>query len=141
MTGVIDFAVWAPDEATFWASWVTAGIVTAPHTYTSEYPGVEVTSQSAHGWIPPDANGDPITGWHANVRVTGPLVAEMTYGIDQHDEGALKNVFDRTWATLIFQLEWREADATTGFPAGYRNATGVWYCDPRDFKSPTNTWL
>ena len=85
-----------------------------------------------------------VSGWHCNVRVTnsGGLVDEMTYGLPQTDEsGNLLNVFDRTWAVNIFQLSEQPADPETGFPAGYRNATGVTYCDARDISTPENTWL
>ncbi len=29
----------------------------------------------------------------------------------------------------------------TNFPVGYSNSTGVRYCDPKDFKSPSNVWM
>lgn len=75
----IDFCVWSPNEATFWAGWIAAGIVDADHNPTPEY-----------------ANGFVITE--------------------------------------------QPADQTTGFPAGYRNADGVTYCDVRDLSSPSNVW-
>lgn len=162
----INFAVWAPDEKTFWDSWEAAGIVTSDvdeegnptgtYTFTSEYPGIIISSQSDQGWVPERETGnvitgedgserpekEPVPGWHCNVKVVGPLVSEMTYGLDQtDDDGKLLDVFQRTWATMIFQLEWRDADMATGFPAGYRNETGVCYCDISSIKSPSNVWL
>ena len=148
---MILFGVWAPSEAVFWASWVTAGIVDEDGNFTAEYSGIQISSQTDQGWTPTrptgefDEDGNPImeaiAGWHCNVRVSGPLVAEMTYGLDQYDaEGNLKNVFDRTWAVNIFQLSEQPADPTTGFPAGYRNNTGVTYADSNDFTSPSNVW-
>jgi len=133
---MIHFGVWAPDEATFRASWIAAGILEDEPGYhfTTEYPGVELTAtQGWHGII----NGVP--GWHCNVIVTGPLVDEMTYGLAQHGEdGELLSVFDRTWACEIFQLTEQEADPVSGFPAGYRNSSGVTYCDMRDIRTPAN---
>lgn len=132
----ITFAVWAPDEATFRQSWINAGILADEpgYVFTSEYPGIEVTA--TQGWS--GIIGE-IVGWHCNARVTGPLVAEMTYGLDQYDEsGALRSVFDRTWAVQIFSLIEQEADPATGFPAGYRNTTGVTYADVRDITTPSN---
>lgn len=148
----ISFAVWAPDEATFWAGWIAAGIVDAEHRPTAEYRnGFVISDQTSQGWRPTrstgevDGDGNPIfesvPGWHANVRVYGDLAAEMTYGLNQTDEnGNLLDVFDRTWATHIFSLTQQPADPVTGFPAGYRNTDGVTYCDVRDLKYPSNVW-
>ena len=150
---IISFAIWAPDEATFRKSWITAGILLDEpgYVFSPEYPSVEITA--TQGWsgvivkTPAvlDEAGNVITpavtipGWHCNTRVTGPLVAEMTHGIEQYDaEGNLKDVFDRTWATNIFGLTWREADPETGFPAGYRNETGVCYADLAGIATPAN---
>lgn len=158
---MIDFCVSSPTEEIFWQSWVTAGIVTQDpetglYTFTPEYPGVNVSSQTREGWTPTYKTGNmilndegnlveeelPVDAWHANVRVMGPLVDQMTAGKPQVDaEGNPLSVFDRTWAVQIFNLTWREADPTTGFPAGYRSAQGVQYADPRDLKTPTNVWL
>ncbi len=152
MISTIDFAVWSPDEATFWASWVTAGICTAPYKYTAEYPGVLISDQTAQGWVPTratgelDENGQPILkavpGWHANIRIIDPgLIWQFTNGLPQTDEnGVLLNVFERTWATYVFALTEQTEDPITSFPAGYRNNTGVTYCDTRDIKSPSNIW-
>jgi hypothetical protein len=151
MTNVIAFGCWAPDEATFRASWITAGILLDEpgYVFSPQYPGIELTA--TQGWSgvityptgEVDQDGRPImeaiAGWHCNVRVTGPLVAEMTYGLPQTDaEGALLSIFDRTWATNIFTLTEQPADPETGFPAGYRNSTGVTYCDMRDISTPAN---
>lgn len=147
---MIEFSLWSPDEATFWQSWIDAGICSAPREFTAAYPGIMISDQSSQGWTPTRATGEivdgvpvmaPVPGWHANARVHGPLVAEMTYGLEQTDEdGNLLSVFDRTWANLIFHLTQQPADLATGFPAGWRSATGVTYCDPRYFSSPSNVW-
>jgi hypothetical protein len=152
----LDFALRATSEQAFWDSWITAGICTAPNVFTPEYPGISISSQTDQGWVPSQATGVmltdelgneyperiPVSGWHANVRVTGPLVAEMTYGLDQtNPDGTIKSIFDRTWATNVFSLTWQEADPISVFPAGYKNPAGtVSYCDPVDLKSPTNVW-
>lgn len=153
MMSTIDFAVWAPDEATFWSGWIAAGIVDADHNPTAEYrSGFVISDQTSQGWRPTghmidDGMGnmvpemEPVPGWHANVRVYGDLAAEMTYGLAQTDaDGNLLDVFDRTWATHIFSLTQQPADPVTGFPAGYRNSDGVTYCDVRDLSSPSNVW-
>lgn len=152
----IDFAVWAPDEATFWQGWIAAGIVDADHNPTPEYAnGFVISDQTSQGWTPSRATGQmiddgegnmfpemaPVPGWHANVRVYGDLAAEMMYGLNQTDEdGTMLDVFDRTWATHVFQLTEQPADPVTGFPAGFRNTDGVTYCDSRDLSSPTCVW-
>lgn len=146
----LQFALKATSEADFWASWKTAGIVTAPGMYAPEYPGIIVYGQTEQGWQPTRSTGqvdedgndirEVVPGWHANVTVSGPLAAEMTHGLNQTGpDGEQLSIFDRTWATNIFNLTWQEEDPVSGFPAGYRNASGtVSYCDPADFKSPTN---
>lgn len=132
---MIVFGIWSPDEATFWQSWITAGICSAPYVFNADYQEVQVTAGSWGGQI------EGVDGWHCNARVWGALEAEMTYGLDQYDaQGNLKDVFDRTWAPQIFQLTEQEADETTGFPAGYRNNSGVTYCDYSHFSSPSNVW-
>lgn len=148
----IDFAVWAPDEATFWAGWIAAGIVDADHNPTAEYRnGFVISDQTSQGWVPTRPTGavdddgnpimEPVPGWHANVRVYGDLAAEMTYGLAQTDaDGNVLDVFDRTWATNIFSLTEQPSDPVTGFPAGFRNTSGVTYCDVRDLSSPSNVW-
>lgn len=152
----LDFRCWAPDEATFWASWITAGIATAPYTLAAGYQGISLSTQSQQGWTPTKATGNmvqdafgnlvpervAVPGWHTNVRVYDPaLIAEFTYGLNQTDaNGQLLNLFDRTWAKEVFQLTEQPADPVTGFPAGFRNSSGVTYADVRDFSSPTNTW-
>lgn len=144
---VISFAVWSPDEATFWASWITAGICTAPGEFAPGYTEVQTTAGSWPGVVTKttlvegESVATEISGWHCNVRVFGALADEMTYELNQTDEdGNLLDVFDRTWASNIFQLIEQPADPTTGFPAGYRNSVGVTYCDVRDLKSPSNVW-
>ena len=153
---MIDFAVWAPSEAAFWQSWIDSGvveIVDGVRQYTAEYPGIFATADG--GWngiivkTPAvlDEDGNEITpavmvdGWHTNVRVHGPLVDQMTAGLDQYeaDGETLKSVFDRTHAVTVFGLTNTPADAATGYPVGYANtASGVRYADPRDFSSPSN---
>lgn len=148
----IDFEVWSPDEATFWASWVTANICTGPYEFTAEYPGILISDQTAQGWVPTRATGEldengqsileAVPGWHANVRITDPgLIWQFTNGLPQTDaNGVLLNVFERTWATYVFALTEQPEDPVTGFPAGYRNANGVTYCDSRDISTPANVW-
>ena len=153
----IDFGVWAPDEATFWQSWITAGIATGPHAFTSEYAGkLQLSTQTQQGWTPTRATGNmitdpfgnlvperlPVAGWHANVRVFDPVtIQQFTWGLAQTDaQDNLLPLFDRTWASHVFQLTEQPADPATGFPAGMRNSSGVTYADPRDFSSPTNVW-
>lgn len=142
MTPDIHFVVWSPNESTFWQSWVTAGICTAPYEFTEGYAGCIIWStQSDQGWTPLDDEGNPIPGWHGNFKVFGTLAAEMTHAKDQYDaEGNLLSIWDRTWAALIFNLDLCEADPETGFPAGYCNSYGVTYADARDVNSPSNVW-
>ena len=162
----IDFGVWAPDEQTFWQSWIDAGIgnfydddnnVTrfgdGQWRYAPEYRGIQTTT-SWSGIITKtpavlDENGEVVTpavlvpGWHTNVRVYGKdLIAQFTQGLEQQDEdGNLKRIWDRTHAARVFGLQYKEADAATGFPAGYRNvSSGVTYADIADFSSPANVW-
>jgi len=141
MTYKIDFAVWAPTEETFWQSWIARGICTAPYQWTPDYPGIQISDQTAQGWTPMREDGSHVPGWHANVRITGPLVAEFTHTLEQYDEdGDLLPLFDRTWASEVFGLTAQPADPVTGFPAGMRNSTGVTYADLRDIRTPANTW-
>lgn len=133
---MIEFGVYAPDEETFWQSWQSAGIVDEDRRFKPEYfNGVQTTAGAWSGQI------EGVNGWHCNVRVYGPLAAEMTYGLPQTDaNGNLLDIFDRTWAAEVFQLTEQPADPTTGFPAGYRNSNGVTYADSRNFSSPANVW-
>ena len=157
MSNTLSFGVWAPDEATFWQSWVTAGICTGPWQFTAEYAGkLQLSTQTQQGWTPTKATGNmvqdamgnlvperiPVPGWHANVRVFDPAtIAQFTWQRPQTDaQGNLLPLFDRTWAAEVFQLTPQAADPVTGFPAGYRNTQGVTYADPNDFSSPTNVW-
>lgn len=141
MTYKIDFAVWAPDEATFWQSWISRGICTAPYAWTPDYPGIQISDQTQQGWIPM-REGSPVPGWHANVRISGPLVAEFTHTLEQYDEdGNLLPLWVRTWAAEVFGLASQPADPETGFPACMRNTAGVTYADPMDIHTPTNVIL
>ena len=153
MSGQIDFSVWSPDEATFWASWVNAGIceiVDGQRQFTPEYPGINVTTSWPGSVIKTpeveheDGTVTPavlVTGWHCNVRVTGQLVAEMTHGLEQYaEDGSLLDVLVRTWAVHLFGLTYKAADPVTGFPQGFQNIDGVTYCDSRSIRSPDNVW-
>ena len=141
MTYKIDFAVWSPDEETFWSSWQARGICTAPYAWTPDYPGIQISDQTQQGWTPMREDGSPVPGWHANVRITGALVWEFTNGLEQYDaEGNELPLFERTWAAEVFGLTAQPADNETGFPAGMRNSAGVTYADPRDIRTPANTW-
>jgi len=131
---MIEFGLWAPSREAVIQSWVAAGILDVNGIPTPDYSGVQMTD-SWPGII------DGVAGYHCNVRVSGPLVAEMTYGLPQHDAGGnLLDVFDRTWAAQIFQLTAQPADPVTGFPAGMRNSAGVTYCDIRDIVTPSCVW-
>lgn len=150
----IQFGVWSPSEAVFWQSWVDAGICSAPKVYASTYAGQLDTTTSWHGIVvKTPAVVDPATmqiitpavivpGWHTNVRVYGPaLIAQFTAGLPQTDaDGNLLPIWQRTRAATVFSLSPQAADASTGFPAGYRNATGVTYADHNAFTSPRNVW-
>lgn len=132
---IIDFAIWAPDEATFWQSWIDAGICLAPHEFSPEYPGIIVSDQTSQGWVPTKL-GVPVTGWHANVRVSGTVADQFTYGRPQEGD-----IWDRTWAAEVFLLETKGKDIVSNFPYGYTNKkTGVTYADINALSSPTNVW-
>jgi len=127
----ITFAVHAPDAETFWNSWITAGICTAPHEYTENYRDHIEVRDWGSGQI------DGKAGWFANVRVTGGLVAEFTYQLPQvGEDGSPLSIWDRTWATHVFQLTYRDRDEATGFPAGYASSQGVAYTDMADIATP-----
>ena len=139
---MIQFGVWAPDEATFWASWIARGICTAPHVFAPQYSGIETT----HSWdgivtkqTGTDENGlpimTPVPGWHTNVRLSGPLEAQFTAGLPQTG-----TIWERTHAATVFGLTLQDADPETGFPAGMRSSAGVVYADPSAFSSPSNVW-
>lgn len=135
------------------------GAYITPIEYEDAYQGISTTADTWNGQVVKvqavlDVDGTLITpavmvsGWHCNVIVYGEhlidptLQGSLTYGLDQHDEdGNLKSIWDRTWADLVFSLTEQAADPSTGFPAGYRNATGVTYCDPAEFSSPSNIIL
>ena len=142
MTYKIDFAVWSPTEEVFWNSWIARNICTAPYQWTPDYPGIQISDQIQQGWTPMREDGSPVPGWHANVRITGPLVAEFTHMLEQYGEdGDLLPLWDRTWAAEVFGLTDQPADPETGFPAGMRNTAGVTYADPMDIHTPTNVIL
>lgn len=55
-------------------------------------------------------------------------------------DGTLKSIWDRTWATHVFNLEYAAADPATGFKAGHRSVTfpTVRYADSALWASPAN---
>ena len=139
----IRFTIRALDEATFRARWIEAGILedTEGYVFRAPYPGVELTATQGWSGIITDAEGNEVPGWHANARVTGPLVETMIAGLEQYDEnGELLHVIDRTWAAYIFGLtEEQTIDTESGFPYGARTEGGdVQYGDPRDLDTPAN---
>jgi hypothetical protein len=148
---MINFGIWAPDEATFWQSWQTAGIVDENRNFKPEYSEIQITAGAWGGQVvktPAVMDGTTVvtpavmvSGWHCNARVFGSLEQQFIYGLNQTDQdGNLLDIFDRTWAAEIFQLTEKPEDPETGFPAGYRNNTGVTYTDSRNFSSPSNVW-
>ena len=137
---MINFGVWSPDEATFWQSWRNAGVVDENNEFTAEY-GNKIEIATSWPGIVTNAEGVAVPGWHTNVRVSGPLEAEMTYGLPQTDaDGNLLSIWERTWAAEVFQLVEQPSDPVTGFPAGYRNSLSVTYADAATFSSPSNVW-
>lgn len=173
---MITFGIWSPDEATFWQSWQTAGIVDENRDFKPEYSEIQITAGAWGGQVDKpvmvtqyledefgnpvldeygqqvtrqvqqvDGDGRPmfenVPGWHCNARVFGSLEQQFIYGLNQTDaNGNLLDIFDRTWAAEVFQLSEQPEDPETGFPAGYRNNTGVTYTDSRNFSSPSNVW-
>lgn len=147
---MINFGVWAPDEATFWSSWQAAGIVDASRDlnpgYTemqiaTSWPGIVVKTPAVMDGMTVVTPAVLVPGWHTNVRVYGSLAAQFTAGLPQTDaQGALLPLFTRTRAAQVFGLSPQAADPDTKFPAGMRNSTGVTYCDVTEFKSPSNVW-
>lgn len=150
---MISFGIWATDEATFWQSWIAAGIALAPNVIAPEYRELQLSTQTQQGWSPmrptgaTDERGNPVMepapGFHANARVLpgSRLYAEFTYGLAQtNPDGTLKSIWDRTWATHVFNLEYAEADPDTGFKAGHRSVTypTVRYADSALWASPAN---
>ena len=136
---MILFGCWAPSEQAFWDSWIAAGICTAPHVFAAGYQEIQTTAGAWDGVVTRD--GVAVPGWHCNCRVWGNLEAQFTAGLAQTDaNGNLKPLFERTHAAQIFGLTQEPANSETGFPAGYRNTTGVTYADVRDFSSPSNVW-
>lgn len=147
----IEFAVKAPDEATFWQGFIDAGICTEPRVFADAYRDVECTA--LQGWsgiivkTPAtfDADGNELTpavmvpGWHCNIRIVGPLVDQFTQGLPQYDESGIPlPLFERTHAVAVFGLTAQPADEESGFPAGYRNNLGVHFADIADIATPAN---
>lgn len=148
---ILEFGIWSPDEMTFWQSWITAGICTAPCEWTPEYSDLIQLTDWHSGRIPipatHDEEGNVVTpaslkaGWFANCRVSRSLALEFTHGREQYDaEGNLLDIFDRTWAAEVFGLSEQPANLETGFPAGWRNSLGVTYTDMRNILTPYNVW-
>jgi hypothetical protein len=154
---IIDFTIRATDEETFRQRWITAGILEdtpSGYKFRPAYPGVELSCMG--GWpgiitrTPAvlDANGNVVTpaelvpGWHCNARVTGPLAEAMTAGLPQVDEnGNPLNLFQRTWASYIFNLTDapQEIDPASGFPYEAKTVDdAVQYGDADSLKSPAN---
>jgi hypothetical protein len=147
---MIMFGVWAPSEAVFWDSWQAAGIVDAERRlqpgYTemqiaTSWPGIVVKTPAVMDGMTVVTPAVLIPGWHTNVRVFGSLAQQFTAGLPQTDaQGKLLPLFTRTRAAQVFGLTPQAADPVTLFPAGYRNLTGVTYCDVAEFKTPSNVW-
>lgn len=131
---MIQFGVWSPDQATFWASWVQAGIATEAGTLAPTYQdGIQTTAGSWDGIV--SHAGVPVPGWHCNVRVFGAIEQQFTAGLPQTG-----SIWVRTRAAQVFGLTQEPADPDTGFPAGMRSQSGVVYADAADFSSPSNVW-
>lgn len=137
---MIEFGVWAPSEAAFFDSWIAAGICDAERRLSPPYDTcVATTAGTWQGVVARD--GEPVAGWHCNVRVWGAVEASFTSGIEQYDEhGNLRDALERTWAADAFSLTEQPADPATGFPAGWRSPSGVVYTDSRNFTSPACVW-
>lgn len=132
---MIQFAVWAPSEQVFWDSWVAAGICIAPYEFHPDYAQCVQLTDWDSGIIP------DMPGWFCNVRVFGQIEQAMIAGRPQTDEdGRLLDVFERTWAALVFSLTPQARDEVSNFPAGMRNSAGVTYADIRDIQTPHNVW-
>lgn len=124
----IDFAVWAPSKEIWLQSWIAAGILDADGNAAPGYSDrIETTADTWPGIIL--KAGEPVAGWHCNVRVAGTLAAQFP-----STEAAWQ------WAIATFGLTQQPADTVTGFPAGWRSPQGVTYCDPASFSSPSNVW-
>lgn len=129
MANIIDFAIWAPDQATWLESWIAAGILDADGNPTEQYSDhIATTAGTWPGVV--TKNGAAVTGWHCNVRVAGALAARFP------DVATAWQ-----WAVVTFGLSQQPADPATGFPAGWRSPQGVTYCDPTEFRSPSNVWV
>lgn len=132
---MIEFAIWSPDEQTFWDSWIAAGICTAPYEFHPDYAQCVQLTDWDGGIIP----GKP--GWFANARVFGLIEQAMIAGkLQTNEAGELLDVFERTWAEMVFSLTLQEHDPVTNFPPGMRNAAGVTYADIRNISTPHNVW-
>lgn len=131
---MIEFGVWAPDQDTFWSTWIAAGIATEAGLLAASYADcIQTTAGSWDGIV--SHAGVPVPGWHCNVRVFGALEAQFTAGLPQTG-----SIWERTRAAQVFSLTQQPADPVTGFPAGMRSQTGVVYADAADFTSPSNVW-
>ncbi|MDH3194992.1 MAG: hypothetical protein OEL78_01620 [Hyphomicrobiales bacterium] len=151
---MIIFGLWAPDRATWEASWRTAGILDDENQLLPPYSScVDHTADTWHGLIEKkpavyDENGEEIhpsilvPGWHCNVRVWGAVEAQMIAGRPRvGEDGQLLSLFERTHAVAVFGLTPRPADTKTGFPAGYRSVEGIVYADAAVFSSPSNVYV
>lgn len=116
---MISFAAHAPTEADFWADWIQAGICKAPYEWTPAYSEIQITDQTRDGWVPMK-DGEPVPGWHANIRVYGSLAEQFIAGLPQTDaNGVLLPLFERTHAAAVFGLILTPANEETNFPAAY----------------------
>ncbi len=139
------FAAWADTKAKFVKSWQDASILDMNENVTLPYLGIRTNMRTWSGIITtPDPDNSELSllvpGWHTNVWVHGPLVAEMTAGLEQHENDGvtLKNILDRTHAVQLFGLSKKAKGASTNFPAGRESSASVVYCDIRDFNTPSN---
>jgi hypothetical protein len=131
---MISFGVWAPDEATFWASWIGAGIATEPGRLAPSYAEcIQTTADSWDGIV--SRNGVAVPGWHCNVRLFGAVEAMFRAGCPADGD-----IWQQTHAAQAFGLTDQPADMETGFPAGMRSPSGVVYADVHEFTSPSNVW-
>ena len=135
----LDIAAWSTSEEQFWATMRGLGVVTdvdGTRVQSPEWSGMHFSTQTDQGWVPTDKEGNPRLGWHANIRIDGPLFEELTKGLDL-DPG----VFDRSWLPELWQLEHRPADPVTNLPGGYITPDGgVVLVDLADIATPANVW-
>jgi hypothetical protein len=137
---IIDFAIWAPDEATFWQSWIKRGLAIEPYQFNSAFE-IIITDETSQSWMPGTWSGKEreqeftkIPGWHANIRVTGPTAEKFVHilNLDKQPEGKTPE--------KAIELVSKERDEETKFPAGYQDDDGIVYTDKQNINTPTNVW-